>query len=320
MVRYKVKTPLGIQEIHFEDGAQERSFVTSIGSEGWQILGIEKERTKKMNDETRQYLNILFDEEDHVCYGTSPYDILVTPQSELPDGVCYVGVNSFRPGTTRKKVNVDKHRSFTLEFDVGRKRSHFNYIWSNDVPYSVAVDSGGKSTHFIITLENPVDASVYDDCTRAIKRIQANIDKTPLHSAGFTRLAGVTRDNGNPQKLLKVKGRIPNEDFMSWLAMYDPGEPERPPWEKEGTRDLKDLPWNTAKVLEEGDWSHFSGRHEALGVLCKDLLRLGFDVEETRVMLTDTAELVGITAERDADGEVDRLLKYWEERGVDKAL
>jgi hypothetical protein len=264
---------------------------------------------------TKKYLELLFDKDDHVCYGTSPYDILVTPQSELPEGVCYVGVNSFKPGTTRKKVNVDKHRSFILEFDIGKQRSHFNYIWASDVPYTVAVDSGGKSTHFIIVLETPINGDDYSSAARAIKRIQANIDKTPLHAAGFTRLPGVMRNNGNMQKLLKVKSRVPNEDFMSWLALYDPGEPERPPWEIEGTRDLKDLPWNTAKVLEEGDWGHFSGRHEALGVLCKDLLRLGFDVEEVRVMLADTAELVGITGERDADGEIDRLLKYWVDKG-----
>jgi hypothetical protein len=94
------------------------------------------------------------------------------------------------------------------------------------MPYSTCVFSGGKSLHFIISLETPLESEEEYRCWwKAIFKIMGNrgagLDKSTVNPSSFSRCPNAYReDKDQIQHLLKVNARVKNEVMASWFKSH----------------------------------------------------------------------------------------------------
>ena len=176
------------------------------------------------NIKTKQFINILFDKGEWTCIGhkfdnkTSPVDTLLYEQHE------YVSINPMKKGSTRKGTNVTKFRNFLFEMDTFSKRDQIQMIKNSGLPWSTMVDSGNKSIHFIVSLEDALeDRTMYLAYFKAIQKVLdkfgATIDSACKDPGRFTRAPHATRsDNGQEQKVLRIAARHKLAEIDEWLT------------------------------------------------------------------------------------------------------
>jgi hypothetical protein len=182
-----------------------------------------------------QFLDCLFDPEDHTCYSETPRGIALY---EYPHGYqmghcAFFSINPMDPDKTRADSAVTKYRNFLVEMDSLPLDKQEQHITEIALPYSTATYSGGKSLHFIISLETPVkDASAYRSLVKRIFKAVGDefVDQSVRNPSRFSRLPGHIRlDTGKEQKLLSIEGRVPNAELEAWLLKR--GAPPKEAWE-----------------------------------------------------------------------------------------
>ena len=161
------------------------------------------------------YLNVLFDADDHV---NACFDSVKETQSYLrgewdssPQWVC---CNALGPGGTRAQRNLTKLRNFVIEFDGLDVEDQLHEIYQLGIPFSTIVYSGNKSLHAVISLETPLNLADYKSIARKLKVICDKADPACLEPARLTRYP---RED---QPLLEVKGRVANVDFFRWISSF----------------------------------------------------------------------------------------------------
>ena len=175
-----------------------------------------------------QFYNLLFDEEEHTCFGATAFDNQSYP---ILDGINsqttrFFTINPLVKGRTRKAANVTRYRNLMFEIDNIPVPEQAKLIKDSELPYSTAVFSGSKSIHWIISLTSPlVDrieyTAVWKACHAALLNNSIEADVATKDPARFSRCPEVIRDNGKEQKLLKVRNRINFEDLNNWLISND---------------------------------------------------------------------------------------------------
>jgi uncharacterized protein (UPF0297 family) len=142
-----------------------------------------------------------------------------------------------KKGTTRKGVNVTEFRNFLFEMDKYNKKEQAALIKRSKLPWSTVVDSGNKSLHFIVALDQDLgDRSMYTAYFKAINTVLtkygADIDEGCKDPGRFTRAPfGVntkeTLVNKKPnihdriQKVGAVRGRVTQVAIDEWLQKHD---------------------------------------------------------------------------------------------------
>jgi hypothetical protein len=93
-----------------------------------------------------------------------------------------------------------------------------------ELPYSAATFSGGKSVHFIVSLETPIDEITWREWATALIRVMG-ADASTKNPSRFTRLPGSIRKSETgliEQALLNLRGRTPNNIVKSFIMDHLP--------------------------------------------------------------------------------------------------
>jgi len=137
------------------------------------------------------WVSTLFNENEYTCMGDM-YENKVFPVGDIIKTHEYVSINPMKKGTTRKGINITSFRNFLFEMDELNKQEQAERIKTSGLPYSTIVDSGNKSLHFVLALEENVgDRSIYTAYFKAInavlKTYGAQIDDACKDPGRFTR-------------------------------------------------------------------------------------------------------------------------------------
>lgn len=192
-----------------------------------------------MNQETKltqEWIDTLFRSGEYTCMGHR-FENKTFPVSKIAESHEYVSINPMKKGTTRKGINVTRFSNFLFEMDKYNKKEQAAIIKRSGLPWSTAVDSGNKSLHFIVALEEDLgERSLYTAYFKAINSVLtkygADIDEGCKDPGRFTRSPfGVnTKDSlverkpnihDRVQKVAAVKGRVTQKQLDNWLEAND---------------------------------------------------------------------------------------------------
>ena len=177
----------------------------------------------KTQHKTEDYLKLLFNKDEMVCFGHSPYCTSTSNVSmkDVVNAKHYVTLNPLNG--TRADANVASFRNILIEMDKCSLKKQLSLLDEISTPYSSLVYSGGKSYHAIISIEGGLDSrQTYDRYVRAIYEAidpkEKYIDQACKNPSRFTRLGGATRpDNSALQNILNLNNRITKEALDQWL-------------------------------------------------------------------------------------------------------
>lgn len=188
---------------------------------------------------------LLFDPDQFTCFGPTHKATRVSavrPQTRDP----FFTINALHPTRDlnpteayhapdrprRADHNVVGLRNVLLEMDSGSVNAQMQALERTRIPWSTCVWSGGKSLHFLISLETPLeDRMAY---ARLVKRVyqalaDVGVDPANKNPSRFSRAPGVIRpETGARQDLLAVRARVPNAALEHWLGERLPPEVVRP--------------------------------------------------------------------------------------------
>jgi hypothetical protein len=118
----------------------------------------------------------------------------------------------------RADHNVVCFRNFLLELDDMPLDRQVQYM-NERLPWTSAVYSGGKSVHFIISLEEPLASEAdYREVAERLHMLAPAADPACKNPSRLSRLPGrIRRDTGKEQALLQMWGRVPNADLFALL-------------------------------------------------------------------------------------------------------
>ncbi len=177
----------------------------------------------KTQYKTEDYLKLLFNKDEMVCFGHSPYCTSAADVSmkDVVNAKHYVTLNPLNG--TRADANVASFRNILIEMDKCKLEKQLSLLDEISTPYSSLVYSGGKSYHAIISIEGGLDSrQTYDKYVRAIYEAidpkEKYIDQACKNPSRFTRLGGAIRpDNSALQNILNLNNRITKEALDQWL-------------------------------------------------------------------------------------------------------
>ncbi len=185
----------------------------------------------------KQFWNLLFDEGDWTCIEDTTYGTRTNPITKgyRMENEFFV-INPLAKQTKRAIKNVTKFRNFLFEIDEDKdenpvpKNIQRDIVKASGIPISTIVFSGGKSLHWILSLEVPVeDALEYKaiwKTTFAILNEAAiglgynlKFDPNVKDPSRFSRCPGALRtDSGKIQDLVGVRSRVNNEILYDWFT------------------------------------------------------------------------------------------------------
>jgi hypothetical protein len=196
------------------------------------------------------FYDLLFDADDHICFGETLKSTAVN-HHRFPDGRKrrWFTVNALHPKEDRRPTepyhkkdrprradcNVVKFRNIMIEMDSCSIPEQKVHIKQSGLPYSTCVYSGGKSLHFVIALETPLQSEEEYRCWwkaiyKIMESIGAGLDKSTVNPSSFSRCPNAYReDKDQTQHLLKINTRIKNEDMVTWFKGHgvSPGDFKR---------------------------------------------------------------------------------------------
>lgn len=176
-----------------------------------------------MNNE--EFYGVLFDKDEHTNFvrvindketGASPVGNWTMPYCK------FFCINPLIKGKSRKDIHVHKYRNFLFEMDKIALEEQIPIFKAAKMPFTTAVFSGGKSYHFVLSLETPLTERVQYDaiwkaCAAVLKKFGGEADPSTKNPTRLSRMPGVLRDNGQEQTLKRVGKRIPNQILFDWL-------------------------------------------------------------------------------------------------------
>lgn len=130
-------------------------------------------------------------------------------------------VNPAAVGSTRATIEqVSSLRNILIEFDGIGLRAQANLVERRELPYALATYSGGKSNHYVVSLQEPVSSlteyrELVEDIYAALGSVPDPKCKNPNR---LTRTPGVIRASTNKeQRLLATGNRVALTDIHYWL-------------------------------------------------------------------------------------------------------
>lgn len=164
----------------------------------------------------------------------------------------------------RADANVLLYRNLLVEMDGVSLTEQLEHVEGIKMPFSSCVYSGGKSYHFIISLQNPLESRAsYDEMVRRLYFVLGDrIDSSCKNPSRLSRAPGHLRSEKMKfQSLRDLRSRVDNSLLEEWLKAN--GADEAP----------KDNPFRDRMQTREGD-GEFSGSSE-LYRSSKNFLALG---------------------------------------------
>jgi hypothetical protein len=175
------------------------------------------------------FLELLFDEGQASCFTESPhgYKVHMTPAKDD----LFFCINALHPTEDlaptkdwhsqyrprRADANIVCYRNFLLEMDNMALDAQIKYV-TDLVPVSSIVYSGGKSYHFIISLETAIDAETYRTWAKRLHLLVKEADPQCKNASRLSRLPDVVRpETGKTQELIELRTRINNSELEGIL-------------------------------------------------------------------------------------------------------
>lgn len=152
-----------------------------------------------------KFLQTLFEPGEQTSFAPNPYGTEIKGAPEVGD--LFFSINPLQ--SSRLDANVTSYRNFLLELDSIPLAEQVALVRSR-LPVTSIVYSGGKSYHFIISLQTPVeDEATYRRVIRGLMEAVPEADKTTKNPSRLSRLPGVIRpDTGLLQDLVYLGNRI----------------------------------------------------------------------------------------------------------------
>lgn len=201
-------------------------------------------------NDSKGFFEALFNEGEVTCFGENKYATKTYKaiQTGIKEDNQLFTINPLKKGSTRLDENVLVYRNFLFEIDeyepdvLGEKGEKVpkeiqgEIVFKSKLPYTTSVWSGGKSFHWIISLNNDnyieskveyialwkAVASVLNKTANGIGVKPLKFDTSTKNPSRLSRCANALRlqDTGPEiQKLAKVKTRIDIDDLTNWLEL-----------------------------------------------------------------------------------------------------
>jgi hypothetical protein len=249
-----------------------------------------------MHETGKQLLNLMFRPGEHVCLSPTKYGFHSIPLEsafndevrllstvyrdgiEQKDGTIVMptvedSIKIF-PGDTiqlvalnpikgwREDANCTAFRNFLVECDYGTQESQLRYIREQyKMPFSAAVFSGGKSIHYLISLDVDLpNEEAWRVLAEWILKVLPLADQKTKNPSRSIRVPGAKRDD-KLQTLVEYRGPVKFADLQAWLDKYPECKPVPPP-----KRDTSGEPDDLSKIKQ---WA-------------RDRLRKGLDPKKGR--------------------------------------
>lgn len=188
----------------------------------------------------------------------------------------------------RNDLGCTAFRNFLVEMDCGPLKEQLNYIKSLEMPYSAVIFSGGKSLHFLISLDQDLPSEkVYRTFTLWIRAIATLADQNCINPSRSIRIPGTEREPGKRQILVEMPGKVKINDFTTWLSKYMHLKPqERQKREVSGKYDFSRLnKWTVDKLIRGFDPN--KGRNKQWFSIACEFAIAGYSEEDTIDILRD---------------------------------
>ncbi len=154
-------------------------------------------------------MSVLFDPGEQICASSTPYgtSILNPMRQSVPKECLFFSINPLHDD--RRDSNVTSFRNILVEMDKLSLIEQYAYI-RGKLPFTSCVYSGGKSLHFIISLQQPCpDEKTYRELVDRIYATVPECDISCKNPSRFSRLPGRHRPAPHqPQRLEYLGERI----------------------------------------------------------------------------------------------------------------
>jgi len=176
-----------------------------------------------------EFFKLFFDPGQQTCFTKDPTGTQIRSQRLGDEYFC---INALQPEVDlnpqepyhditkprRADHNVLCFRNFLIEIDSIPLLKQIKYV-TDKIPVSTIVYSGGKSYHFIISLEQEL-ASIddYRSVAKRIHKLLPEADPSTKNPSRLSRIPNVKRANtGRVQTLVQINSRIPNKILLDKL-------------------------------------------------------------------------------------------------------
>lgn len=177
----------------------------------------------ELDSEVSRYLKVLFDEEDKTCFAANVFGVEVSDRPAEDSE--FLSINPLKG--KRKDSNVTKFRNFLIEIDNLDLGQQLRVVLDR-VPVSAITYSGGKSYHFIISLDTPVTEAEYKEITKRLHALIPEADRATKNPSRLSRLPkAVRKDTGKLQKIEYLNGRIEVKDLLARLPKVSKFTPKK---------------------------------------------------------------------------------------------
>lgn len=223
----------------------------------------------------------------------------------------------------RANDNVTCFRNMLIEVDSIPQEEQIKWVIKHRLPISTATSSGGKSVHFIISLEEPLKSyEEYNDLVQklhlAVMNAGLKIDTSTKPPCQLSRVPNVQRIDYDEeleeykykdrQELLYVGNRINIKTLENWINYHLPKYNKKKKIKVNvGDRQIT----NTTKRLLDSFEYYGDSRHAALRAAGVQLRHAGFSIDEIEAMLTPVADTL-LPANRKK--ELSSLLRWIDKR------
>jgi hypothetical protein len=260
-----------------------------------------------------QFIECLFEPKESTCLSNNPKGTDIYPiwqaEKEAPAffsvNPLFLGIDKYPTEKwhngnigRRADCNVTTFRNILIEMDKMPLDQQDQYISEISMPYSTAVYSGGKSIHYIISLENTLPgAKEYKTLVERVYQAVGKkfVDLANKNPSRFSRFPGHLReDTQKEQKLLAIKGRVPNSALEEWLTSRGASAKEDKEWEVVPGRynpgkDFSRLTAFTQNFLRVGVERGKGIWNLSLFKASCDLARNGWNMEEAIEMIKEVS-------------------------------
>lgn len=262
------------------------------------------------------FFSKLFPEEGAAtCFTSKLQGVEVYPVSQRPAGMQRFTINCLHPTENKKpdkpahiprraNINVVVYRNILVEIDSVSKEEQLEWALRTKFPFTTAVDSGGKSIHFIISLDHPLKNE--HSYKRLVKRVHEACLVSGIVTDGqasapsqLSRCPNVKRIDINEkthevrergmQTLLVVKDYVSLKDLRAWIFAYKPKERiSKRRYRDVNIQRTKFLSIATRKLIDNCEYEGTS-RHAAFQRAVVQMRKAGYDPEEIEAMLEPIA-------------------------------
>lgn len=273
--------------------------------------------------EIKHFFSCLFNEDEAICLGLNPQSTAVHTLAfyRHPEKYSFIAINPLHLDRDlnpteeyhktdkgrRADINVSSYRNILIEMDQMELPAQLEHMRMIELPYSTCVFSGGKSYHWILSLQTPI--STRTEYNRLVSRVYKAVgrdlvDQACKNPSRFSRVPGHVRiDKNRIQDLIAVNGRVDNTRLETWLVSRGADKIE--------TSDLEDITYMKPRALREisflsGSTKNFlrsgayldAGWNIQLFKAAADLCRNGWDIDGAREILIKVTGHLDITDEK----------------------